>query len=65
MYEPDEEPTHEELEAKRAEILKKFQDFMKAEFPKGEIKVSLENLIPQEAQGNGASNVSETKGEAV
>ena len=47
-YKPDEEPTHEQLEARRAEILKKFEDFVKAEFPKGEIKVELENLIPRE-----------------
>lgn len=49
-YKPDEEPTHEELEGRRQEIMKKFADFVKAEFPKGEVKVELENLIPKEAK---------------
>lgn len=49
-YRPEDEPTHEQLEERRAEILKKFEDFVRAEFPKGEIKVQLENLIPKQEQ---------------
>lgn len=49
-YKPEEGPTHEELESRRLGIMKKFEDFVKAEFPKGDIKVELENLIPKEMQ---------------
>ena len=47
IYRPDDEPTHEELETRRQGILKKFRDFVKAEFPKGDVQVKLENLIPK------------------
>lgn len=55
-YVPEKEPTHEELEGKRQEIMKKFEDFVKAEFPKGDIKVELENLIPKEMQEQDVRN---------
>lgn len=49
-YRPEKEPTHEELEQKRAEIVMMFQDFVRKNFPPGMIDVDLVNRVSMETR---------------